>query len=308
MHRFSWTFSDPDPGDTQSAFDLRYRVIAAGSWTDLSATTVNTYVDIVGSAFTANNFEWQVRTYDALGAVGSYSASSFFTAASTPATPTITAPADGATVTNNQNVTWSAPSQTAYQLRRIGDSSGLPDTGTIYSDTGEVTDAVARALSVDFPVNNRFEHVQVRVKNAGLWSAWASARVSVSFTSPSPATFTVTADNATASILVTITNPVSVPAAASNAVYVREASDTGYGQRMANGLLPNTAWTWRTPASGVEYEFRVLTTGATGTTIWSVLMITLIYDGGTPTTVYDLILDGGTPTTVYDRIIDGGIP
>jgi len=307
VQRFSWTFSDDDPGDTQSAFDLRYRVLA-GSWTTVPVTSVNSFLDIAGSAFTANDYEWQVRTYDALGGVGPYSASSFFTAASTPAVPTITAPTVGATISNTSNVTWSAPSQTAYQLRRVGDASGSPDLGTVYFDTGEVTDAIARALVVDFPTNNQVEHVQVRVKNAGLWSPWATAQITVSFTAPTPPTFTVAADQATASITVTVTNPASTPAAASNAIYVRHSDDPGYGERIANGLPPNTAWTWWTPASGVEYEFRVLTTGTNGTTIWSVLVIALIYDGGTPTTVYDLILEGGTPSTLYSQIIDGGIP
>lgn len=308
VQTFAWTFSDDDPGDSQSAYDLRYRLIGAGSWTTVSATTPVNSRDIAASTFTAGDYEWQVRTYDALGTVGTYCSSAFFTAAVRPPAPSITAPADGATVSNTQNVTWSAPAQTAYQLRTVADASGLPDPGTVYFDTGEVADSIARSLSVDFPVNNRTEHVQVRVKNAGLWSPWATITVTASYTSPAAPTFTVTVDDATASILVTITNPASTPAAVSNAVYVREASDPGYGQRMANGLPPNTAWAFRSPASGIEYEFRVLCTGDNGATIWSALVIALIYYGGVPSTAaWDVSLSAGTPSTLFTQRINGGI-
>lgn len=95
--RLAWTFSDPDAGDTQSKFDLQYR-LGAGAWTTVTGTTPNSWWDAVAGTFTAGNWEWQVRTYDAVGTIGPWSASSFFTAtnylstgATRPTTVTVTA-------------------------------------------------------------------------------------------------------------------------------------------------------------------------------------------------------------------------
>ncbi len=309
--RFSWTFSDPDPGDTQSKYDLRYRIVGAGSWTDTTETTPNNYRDFAGSTFTAANFEWQARTYDALGTVGPYSASEFFTAAVAPSTPTITAPTVGATVSNSATLSWSAPSQTHYQARRVGDNAGTPDTGTIYYDTGEIASVALRTLTVAFETNNRYEHVQVRVKNAGLWSSWATARVFVSYTSVAPGTVTLAADSTTASLEVTTVAGAVVggaPTPVSIDIYVRDTSIRGYGQRMAKALVPGGVWRWWTPASGIEYAVRSLTLGSNGSTSWSVLIPTLIYDGGSPTSIPTKILDGGSPTSIPTKILDGGLP
>lgn len=267
--RFSWTFSDPDAGDSQSAYDVQYRV-GTGAWTTVSGSTPNQYRDFASGTFASGStYEWQVRCYDSQGVVGPWSASSFFTAATPPATPSITAPTSGGTVSSTAAVTWSAPSQTDYQVRRVADNAGTADTGTVYYDTGDVVDAASRALTLSFPVNNRWEHVQVRVKSGGLWSAWADVRVLVSFTPPATPTLSVTADNATASILVQVTNPApgaGVPAVSYNDLYVREVGDSGAGMRLATGVGNNGTFTWWTPASGVDYEFQVVAVATNGTT------------------------------------------
>ena len=309
--RFTWTFSDTDPGDTQSKYDLRYRVVGAGSWTDTTGTTPNSYRDFTGSTFTAANFEWQVRTYDTLGAVGPYTASDFFTAAVAPSTPTITAPTGGATISNSQALSWSAPTQTHYQARRVGDNAGTPDTGTIYFNTGEIASVPLRTLTVAFEINNRYEHVQLRVKNAGLWSPWASARVFVSYTSVAAGTVSIVGDSDTASLQVTTVAGVvtgGAPTPVSIDIYIRESNVRGYGQRMAKNLAPGGVWRWWTPASGIDYAARTLTLGSNGSTTWSVLIPAHIYDGGPAApAAWVVILDGGTPTSVYEKLIDGGI-
>ena len=309
VQRLSWTFSDPDPGDTQSAYDLRYRVVGSGSWTTVSGTTA-AFHDFTASTFTADSFEWQVRTTDSTAAVGPYSSSEFFTAASAPVAPTITGPADGATVTFTETVTWTAVTRTHYQLRRVADLAGAIDDSTIYFDSGQLADPTAVSLAVTFDTSNRYEHVQVRVKADGLWSAWASILAMVTFTGPAAPTVVATANSATGSIAFTITNPVvgGKPDAASNAVYIRAAGGTGYGDRMAISITPNTSWTWWTPASGVDYEIRVLCTATNGSTTWSEYVYATISSGGTPSTVHTHISSGGTPSTVHTVIKSGGIP
>lgn len=205
--RFSWTSSDPDAGDSQSKFDLQYRLVGAPSWTAVTGTTPNNFYDMPAATLAAGDYEWQVRTYDALGVVGPYSASSFFTAATAPALPTITTPTSGSTVSNTVSFTWSAPAQTSYQIRKVADIAGVADTATVYFDTAEVVDIAARSRTLTFPVNNRYEHLQVRIKNSGLWSTWASVRVLVSYTAPLVPTLVATPNDATGSIVIAITNP-----------------------------------------------------------------------------------------------------
>lgn len=216
--RLGWTHNDPNAPDTQSKFDLQWR-LGAGSWNSVSSTTPNQFWDAAGSTFPSGAIEWQVRTYDALGAVGPWSASAFFTAATTPATPTITAPTNASTVPAAASLVWSTPSQDSYQVRKVADIAGSADTSTVYYDTGEVVTSTARDASLTFPTNSRDEHLQVRIKYQTFWSAWADVRVSVSYTPPlnptlvalavaSPAIAAYAIAGATDGIRVTLTNPL----------------------------------------------------------------------------------------------------
>lgn len=266
-NRLGFTPSDPDAGDSQSKFDLQYKLVSAGAWTTITQPVPNSYWDAVGGTFAAGDHEWQTRTYDSQGLVGPWSVSSFFTAAGGPATPTITAPTNGATIGVTETVTWSAPNQTDYQLRHVADLAGAPDPTTVYYDSGDVVDGVTRSVSVAFPVNNRWEHVQVRIRYAGLWSSWADVRVQVSWTAPMVPTLTATAFSQDASIDVVITNPAPTggePAVVSNDVFVSSPLDPEY--RAATLVAPNSTWTWKTPAAGRVYTVRVVAVGSNGTT------------------------------------------
>lgn len=279
--RFSWTFSDPDTGDSQSAYDLRYRLVGAGTWTTVSGGATQ-YHDFVGGTFAAGDYEWEVRTYDAAGLVGPYSSTATFTAAAPPSTPTITDPTNGGTVsTENYTVEWSASSQEKYQVRTVADAAGSPDTGTVYQDTGTVTSSSARARTMAFDTNLRAEHVQVRVQVAGLWSAWASVSVNVSYTLPATPTLVVTSADATASISIAITNPApagSEPAVTGNDVWVRVAAGGrkdidrpvgGDGVRLSVDTANNGTFVDRAPRANTEYEYRVRAQGDNDVSSWS---------------------------------------
>jgi len=290
-YRFDWTFSDPDAGDSQSAYDLRYR-IGAGAWTTLSGTTPNSYRDIAGGTFAASAYEWQVRTYDAQGVVGPYSASWFFTAADATGVPTITAPTNGSTVNTSINVTWSTGTQTHYQVRKVADLAGAADPATVYYDSGEVTSSGTRSLALTFGVNARYEHLQVRVKAAGLWSAWGSVRVLVSWTAPMTPSVVCTPDPANARISIAVTNPAvtgGAPVTAYNDIYVSSPLDPEY--RAATLLAPNSTWTWRTPAAGRAYSIHAVAIGTNQTTAASNPADTTVTNAPAEP---EVILDGGT--------------
>ena len=232
--RFTWNFSDPDPGDTQSKYDIQYRLVGAAPWTGpFTGVTAFSFHDSGPGTFAAGAWEWQIRTYDSLGAVGPYSASAFFTAGSPPAGPTVTAPVNGSTLsTASTTLVWSSPTQDAYQVRKVADAAGVADTATVYFDTGTVEQASVRSHPLTFPVNTQYEHLQVRVRTSGLWSAWASTRVLVSFTPPASPTLTVTPVSSTGSLNVAIVQPPITTNLVTNSSF--EVNTTGWTTTGAN--------------------------------------------------------------------------
>jgi hypothetical protein len=267
IQRFSWTFNDPNPGDTQSKFDIQYRLVGAGTWTQiLNQVSVNSYYDFAANFFAAGNYEWQVRTYDSQGAQGAWSASSFFTAATPPSQPTLTAPANNAIISSTPAaVTWSVPQQDGYQIRRVRDNAGVPDTTTVYYDTGDTPSTSLRATTIPFETNGRYEHVQLRIRVGTLWSAWASNRVQVSYNPPpAPTGFTVTPNSAGGYTDLAWTNPAAGggQVAISYVDVYRLNTVTGVEKRIAT----QQATTFRdwTAASGVLYQYRVVAFGANG--------------------------------------------
>lgn len=188
--RFTFTANDPDPGDSKTKHDIEYRATGTTVATLVSLSSTTGHHDFAANTFTNGTKEWRARTYDALGVVGAWSAWANFSASTPPAGPTITSPLNGATIaTANSEVVWSTGAQQAYQVRRLADGAGgVADAAVVYYDSGIVTSTTARNQALTFAVNNRAEHVQVRVQNDNLWSVWVSIRVIVSYTPPAAST------------------------------------------------------------------------------------------------------------------------
>lgn len=262
--RFTWTFSDPNVGDTQSAFDLRYSADSGTTWTTASGTTPNTYLDVAGGTLSAGSYQWQVRTYDSQGVVGPWSASSFFTAATPPTGPTITDPTNGASLpASSYAVTFSYPSLTAYRYT-VTDAG----SGTVLIPTTTVTDSTSRTFTVTGLANGSTVNIALAVQSGGLWSADVVSTNPVSYSPPPTPTVWVGSDDTTATIEVdwATAAPVSpAPAAVTVDVYV--SSDGGTtSERVAAGLPINGTWTYPWPASGVDYSFRVVAAASNGIT------------------------------------------
>lgn len=241
---FDWDFSDPDAGDSQSQYQRQYRVAGGTTWTvEAAVTSTATQRTDAANFWAAGDWEWQVRTADAQGVWGPFSASAFFTAADPPAAPSITDPANGATIASESGqVVWSTPSQGSFQVRKVKDNAGSPDATTIYYDSGEIVSTSARNHGLTFPVNDRTEHIQVRIKSSGLWSAWASVRVVVSYTPPAVPTFTLSPTPESGLIALTIDNgawPVSV----GTVTYTGTGTGTMTGPTATDGVTQSHNWT-----------------------------------------------------------------
>jgi hypothetical protein len=268
--RFTWTFSDPDPGDSQSKANLYYKLTSDSSWSTVVIFGTNGFNDFAGGTFADGDYEWQVETYDALGHLGARSASSFFTAGTPSPGPTFTSPTNGSTIGAATAVfDWTTTAQDSYQIRKVADDgSGSPDTATVYFDTTEVVDSAARTITLDFPTNSRTEHVQIRVKVSGLWSDWTDSTHPVSYTAPAKPSLTVVADDVTASITVSVTQATpsgDEPDVTSVDIYRRSLEPAADAIRVATGLAASVDWTDWTPASSTLYQYQAVAIAANST-------------------------------------------
>jgi hypothetical protein len=279
----NWTFSDDDTGDTQSGYYIRYKITGDAAWTTSALqTSPNGTHGFPGSTFVSGNtYEIQVATLDQAGSLGPYCTSISVTAVAAAWAPTIITPAASATITTAvYSVTWSVGAQTDYQVRRVADDSGSPDTSTVYEDSGETTDSDTRSYDVTFTVDGRTEHVQVRVKVAGVWTVWASAIVTTDFSPPDTPTLALTADSTNGKITVAVTVPSgSGPDATTFDIYRAEESDGTGGIRIYRDGLITTAggvgtgsYDDYTPAVNIDYYYQAVvkaSTGAPASSAWT---------------------------------------
>lgn len=282
----SWTFSDPDVGDTQSAVDISL------TDTTTATTTVTTVLGNTTAAaglefgtYTAgHNYQVKVRAYDSHGAVGPYCATVSFTAQNPPANPVITDPTAGQTITVPL---YSGPGFTSgsidhFEVRRVGDLSGAPDTTRVYWDSGAIAFPGGSLAGIPFDVTGRDEHVQLRVEKSGLWSNWVDVLVHVAFTEPPAPTASVATfdqlDGALGPIgdnAMKVTYSTSAPTggqAAATSVDIYRSRDAGATSiRVATELPIAGEWDFLTPASRREYWFEVIAIaddGATSSSGW----------------------------------------
>jgi hypothetical protein len=233
---YSWTFNDPNPGDTQSAYQLvitnaATAVVALD--TGKVASTVSSRNVAASTIANGASYTWQVRTWDALDVVGPYSTlGSVVTSAG--GTVSIVSPAtdypDGI-VTDDLPVTWATAgtTQAAYRM-------WLYRGATLVSDTNWVA-SVATTATVAGMLTDQAHRIDVQVRNAGaVTTNIASRYVTPSFATPEKPVVTATPDVDDGFVLITIENPA--PGAPSLG-YPEEGYEAGVG-------------TW-TPSTGASF-------------------------------------------------------
>ncbi len=156
--QFAWTFSDPDAGDTQSAYEIDIatdsgfsNIVYNGS--KVSSSTQNMTL-AAGTLSPSTLYYWRVRNWDQDDYVGAWSSTgSFSTTAGTTAPTLTTRTAFTPNVTAAFAWTFADPdagaSQTAYEIEIATDSgftSIVVDSGKVVSGTASYTLA-ANALA-----------------------------------------------------------------------------------------------------------------------------------------------------------------
>lgn len=209
---FTWTFSDPNSGDSQSAYQLQIiRVSDSVTVVDTGKVASTTSSHTLAASTLTNNiqYQWKVATWDQSDVMGPYSSLATFYTSGKPSA-TITNPAtDGATAsTSSLTVEWSfsdpeSEGQSAYQIK-LTDNADV-----VLWDSGKVTDASVRNRTIGYTlVNSTNYKAKLTVWDAkDIASTEVIRTFTVSFTPPYTPTVTATADSANGRISVAINNP-----------------------------------------------------------------------------------------------------
>lgn len=272
--QIGWSFTDPDPGDTQSKVDIRWRV-GTGAWTTITSAVVGsgTLYTFAAHAFDAQvgqTVELQVRTYDSHSAVSPWSSSTFFTPRNEDATvPTITAPTSPFTTQTPQVVLASAAAFRYYQIQVTDTTTSTVIYTSLWIDAGASVTSVTKTLGSAAYISGRTYSFQGRTSLynnnpvPGPYSAGASSTASIN--APPVPTVSLIPDPASASMSVVIVNPAGgANPAVSNRVYRTDLTNNTPEQRIATAVAVNGTFIDWQAALNVQYSYRVEAVAANG--------------------------------------------
>jgi len=258
-----WTFTDPDPTDTQKDFAIS-RQIGAGAlayfrasdstWQaaevqNASGTSSRTLAAAWG-VHTDAVHTYKVKVWDQANVASAYSDAMAVTP-STPVNPTITAPTPAQVISGDQvTITWTVSEQTAWRVELLTNPGGVVvfDTGwapnsLVPGTPSQLTYTVPAILA-----NGSGWTLRLTTRNAeGLAGAPQTVNFTVAYVPPAAPTLVATPQPTLGVIRVVTTNPTPVgtqPAAATNDVLRRAVGD------YSTNLIPNpffetdlTGWT-----------------------------------------------------------------
>lgn len=208
----TWTFSDLDPGDTQSAFALS-RQIGGGALAYWRASDSTWQVAEVQNTSSLNsvtlatgwgvdsdpNYSYKVKTWDSSALQSVYSAP-MVVVPSAKDNPTLTAPLSSIS-SKRVTATWTVLTQSAYRVQLSGSAT---------YDSGWITDSTSNSFTVPMDLADGSScSLTLTTKNyEGLASTPAVVAFTVAYTPPAIPTVTATPIPASGVIRIAPSNPV----------------------------------------------------------------------------------------------------
>lgn len=176
---FSWQYNPVD-ATPQSAYELDYRLVGAGSWTTVSGTTATSR----SLTLAAGDYEWRVRTKGADPGWSPYSAIATATVITRPGVALTTPPGSSWTFPT-MTVAWTysqaqSRPQSAWEVQLLDASNVLIETSGVVSGT-----ALSYALTTRLADTESYT-VQVRAAAGGVWSGWTQQFFTVAYVPPFP--------------------------------------------------------------------------------------------------------------------------
>lgn len=200
----AWTFTDPDPTQTQGAYALR-RQIGAGTAAWWNASTSTWGASEVFNASTTQGVtlptawgadsdavhNYAVRVQDSAGGNALAYSDVLALTPSAKVNPTVSAPTNAQVITTDTvTVTWTVAEQTAWRIQIIDTTGG---GSVIVYDSGKQV-SVTTSVAVPYSLSNGSSYT-VNVwtyNNEGLISAPVARTITVSYATPPPAVPTMT--------------------------------------------------------------------------------------------------------------------
>lgn len=177
--RFEWQYNS-SVGGKQKKFDFQWSTNQS-SWTTISETTENTYLDIPEDTFPVGNIYWRVQTYNEYDESSGYSDAAVFYSIGAPTAPIIQA------VSNECRplIEWSAFDQQIYQIQI------LQGEAVIY-DSGDMPGISTRQYRIPIFLDDGEYSARVRIKNEyDMWSEWGTTSFSISTIKPDKPTLSI---------------------------------------------------------------------------------------------------------------------
>jgi hypothetical protein len=258
---FTWLFSDANPKDRQSAFQLQIRTadtLAVVVDTSKVTSTLNAYSVSASTLSNSQAYEWRVRTYDTEDNVSLYSAYQAFSTVTTGIV-LITSPESDSTPSSSPRltITWvytiTAPlTQAKYRVRVI-----RTDTNEVIFNSGFITSTDARSYEVQGLLTDVQQSIELIIQDSsGALSNTFTRLVTPSFSSPNAPGFLAAPGDG--GIIVTVVNSIptgALPPATRNDIY---RSLSGENRFIKVGETPpNSQFVDYTVASGTLYDYKV---------------------------------------------------
>jgi hypothetical protein len=261
---FSWTFTDANPKDAQTAYEatiLRVSDSAVMFTSGKVTSTTSSFTLAASTLSNATNYQWRVRVYDKYDAVSAWSNYQTFSTAA-GGIVNITDPLLDGTVPASPklDVTWtftspSGATQASFQVRVL-----RTDTLGVVFNSGYLAGAAVRTYTVQGLISGIEQRIEVTVQDsAAAFSSTAQRLVTPFFSAPdSPTVIAVPSETETegAGIMVSVINPTptgDLPPAGRNDIY---RSDSGVGVFIKVGeCAPNGQFIDYGVASGVPYDY-----------------------------------------------------
>lgn len=195
----------PVDSTPQTSYKVRYSVLGAGAWTELTGTTAVSRTIPAGTLAAGQTYEVQVCTKGDHASFGDWSASTLVQALAAPAV-TITAPTGPTLASSRLTATWAyldpqgAP-QAAWLATLLDDSSTIIEQHAGTGPTSTVDFDAALADATEYTVTVAAE------SGYGLWSSVASVTVTTALVYPPAPTMDLIYHPDTADVDISVTTP-----------------------------------------------------------------------------------------------------
>lgn len=253
---FDWVFNDPNPGDTQSAFQLEISLSGGAVVHDTGKVVSSTPSRVVagGVLTNGNSYTWRVRTWDAQDLQGPYSSLNAFVTSASGVVNIVNPAIDNppGVITKDNLVEWTVTGavQAAYRIvvRRN-------DNEELFLNTGWIASTATSHLITNMLSDVEYR-IEVTTRNASAVEANTATRlITPVFAAPEIPEITLTTNHAGTYITVSVVNPPpegSRPTPIRNDIY--RAGVDGLFTRVGNAPV-NGEFKDYSAADGVAYQY-----------------------------------------------------